>query len=109
VRRTVDDHFIVIADTHRNRRPPANRRLPRSAPHLLSRSRAERRDEPARVLVLIQDDPILIEQWRAGCTVIVADWTEIALPEQLPVEIEREQAAAAERDVDALAVSRWRR
>src|SRR6185295_9045963 len=106
---TVDDDLVVIADAHRDRRAPSDRRLPRGSPDLLSCLGGECGDESARVLILVEDDPILVEQRRAGRPMIIGDAPEVALPEQLAVEIEGQQAAAAERDVDTLAVSCRRR
>ena len=71
--------------------------------------RADERRLPRRgIRVLVDEDAILVEHRRARRPVIVVDDAELVLPDDLAVEVEREQAVAAERRVDQLPVGRWR-
>jgi hypothetical protein len=101
-----DDDFVAVADADRDRRPPPVARLARCSPDFATRTRIESGDERAAVLILVEDDAVLVEQGRSRGAVIRLHRAQIALPDDLAVEIEGEQPAGAEGNVDALAIRR---
>src|SRR5688572_8991033 len=103
------DDLVVFDHANGNRRSPSDVGLALGPPHLAAGARIERGNERPRELILIEDDPVLVEQWRSGSAMVGLHRPEIALPDDLSVQVECEQSASAERDVDALAVGRRRR
>jgi len=59
-------------------------------------------------VILIDEQAILVEHRRAGTAVIVREAADLAVPDDPAVEIDRQQAVAAKRRVDAASVGRRR-
>ena len=99
-----DDQLVVIHHADRHRRAPPDAGVARRAPDLGAGCSVVRGDERAAVLVLVDDEAIAVEQRRSGRSVVVADRTDLRMPQHAPVQVERHQTPPAERGVHALAV-----
>ena len=62
-----------------------------------------------RRLILVKEQPILVQHRRPGRAVIVVDHAELAVPHDLPAHVDGDQPVPPERCVDTLAVGRGRR
>ncbi len=60
-------------------------------------------------MILIEEEAVLVENRRAGRPVIVVDDAELAMPDDLAVQVERHQPVTAKRRVDHVPVGHRRR
>jgi len=102
------DDLVAIPDGNRDRRPPPHACVTSGPPDWRSRAGVERAHEGVGG-ILIEDDPVAVQQRRPCLAVVRIHRAEISIPDQRAVQIEGEQSAAAERDVEALAVCCGRR
>src|SRR5262245_14571383 len=101
-----DDDLVAFTGAYGDGRTPSHLLLASFPPQRLSGTFIKGRHERKRgtPLILIDDDSILIQEWRASGSVIGVQFAKAAMPNLLPLEVHTQQAVVAEIGVNALAV-----
>ncbi len=99
-----DDELVPSRGADHDGSPPAHRRFALGGPQRVASLLVERGDERPALLILVEDHASPVQDGRARAPVVVAESADPAMPENLPVEIERRETLTAERREDSSSV-----